>query len=96
MNLQLLYWYILSLSKNKNMFYKKKESKTKQNDQKRRKKKSGGSRISKPTNKNNSCTQFACEGFGLRPIYNSYVKERKLLTKNLNLGPVYMEWGTPV
>ena len=39
MNLQLLYWYILSLSKNKNMFYKKKESKTKQNDQKRRKKK---------------------------------------------------------
>ena len=84
MNLQLLYWYILSLSKNKNMFYqKKKQSKTKQNDQKRRKKKSGGTRISKPTNKNNSCPQFAREGFGLRPIYNSYVKERKLLTKNL-------------
>ena len=84
MNLQLLYWYILSLSKNKNMFYKKK--KTKQNKTKRPKggkKKSGGSRISKPTNKNNSCTQFAREGFGLRPIYNSYVKERKLLTKNL-------------
>ena len=39
MNLQLLYWYILSLSKNKNMFYKKKQSKTKQNDQKRREKK---------------------------------------------------------
>ena len=30
MNLQLLYWYILSLSKNKNMFYKKK-NKAKQN-----------------------------------------------------------------
>ena len=30
MNLQLLYWYILSLSKNKNMFYQKK-NKTKQN-----------------------------------------------------------------
>ena len=25
MNLQLLYWYILSLSKNKNMFYQKKD-----------------------------------------------------------------------
>ena len=66
------------------MFYKKK---TKQNKTKRPKKggkkKSGGSRISKPTNKNNSCTQFAREGFGLCPIYNSYVKERKLLTKNL-------------
>ena len=35
MNLQLLYWYILSLSKNKNMFYKKK---TKQNKTKRPKK----------------------------------------------------------
>ena len=30
MNLQLLYWYILSLSKNKNMFYQKK-NKAKQN-----------------------------------------------------------------
>ena len=84
MNLQLLYWYILSLSKIKICFTKKKQSKTKQNDQKKEgKKKSGGSRISKPTNKNNSCTQFAREGFGLCPIYNSYVKERKLLTKNL-------------
>ena len=83
MNLQLLYWYILSLSKNKNMFYKKNKAKQNKTTKKRRKKKSGGSRISKPTNKNNSCTQFAREGFGLRPIYNSYVKERKLLTKNL-------------
>ena len=82
MNLQLLYWYILSLSI-KICFTKKKQSKTKQNDQKRRKKKSGGTRISKPTNKNNSCPQFTREGFGLRPIYNSSVKERKLLTKNL-------------
>ena len=65
------------------MFYKKKQSKTKQNDQKKEEKKSGGTRISKPTNKNNSCTQFAREGFGLCPIYNSYVKERKLLTKSL-------------
>ena len=59
----------------------KKQSKTKQNDQKKGgKKKSGGSRISKPTNKNNSCTQFEREGVGLRPIYN---EERTLLTKNL-------------
>jgi len=84
MNLQLVYWYILSLSKNENMFYKK-QNKTKQNDQKKEEKKvsSGGNRISKPTNKNNPCTQFAREGVGLRPIYNSYAKERKLLTKNL-------------
>ena len=64
------------------MFYKKKNKAKQNKTTKRRKKKSGGSRISKPTNKNNSCTQFAREGFGLRPIYNSYVKERKLLTKN--------------
>ena len=62
------------------MFHKKtKQNKTKR-PKKRRKKNSGGSRISKPTNKNNSCTQFAREGVGLRPIYN---EERKLLTKNL-------------
>ena len=85
MNLQLVYWYILSLSKNENILKKKQQSKTKQNDQKKEGKKfpSGGSRISKQTNKNNSCTQFAREGVGRRPIYNSYVKERKLLTKNL-------------
>ena len=87
MNLQLVYWYILSLSKNENIFKKKKQSKTKQNKttKKRKEKKfpSGGSRISKQTNKNNSCTQFAREGVGRRPIYNSYVKERKLFTKNL-------------
>ena len=83
MNLQLLYWYILSLSKNKNMFYKKKTKQNKTKRPKKEEKKSGGSRISKPTDKNNSCTQFAREAFGLRPIYNSYVKERKLLTKNL-------------
>ena len=42
MNLQLVYWYILTLSKNENMFNKKKKikSKTKQNDQKKGEKKS--------------------------------------------------------
>ena len=39
MNLQLVYWYILSLSKNENIFKKKKQSKTKQNDQKKEGKK---------------------------------------------------------
>ena len=40
MNLQLVYWYILSLSKNENIFKKKtKQNKTKQNDQKKEGKK---------------------------------------------------------
>ena len=55
MNLQLLYWYILSLSKNKNMCYKKKTKQNKTKRPKKEEKKSGGTRISKPTNKNNSC-----------------------------------------
>ena len=38
MNLQLVYRYILSLSKNENLFYEKK-NKTKQKDKKKRKKK---------------------------------------------------------
>ena len=85
MNLQLVYWYILSLSKNENMFFKKNKAKQNKTTKKRKEKKfpSGGSRISKQTNKNNSCTQFAREGVGRRPIYNSYVKERKMFTKNL-------------
>ena len=31
--------------------------------------------------KNNSCTQRARQGVGLRAFYDSYVKERKLLTR---------------
>ena len=41
----------------------------------------GAPESSKQDYKNNSCTQFAREGAGLWPIYNSYVKERKLFTR---------------